>query len=162
LLDEPLIRAIISDHTPEQLYSKTEEIREDLAMLQASVVPDPEAARYLDQAEAESRAKVTSPVPGVTAPPKLDSQLQQVSRHRDMSSATSSKSPDDVDVETAEAVEDLKETAAEGDSSFAYDIDELSNSDTENRPDAASPSIRAFPDEAYGPVDFLYEMFEHL
>jgi hypothetical protein len=46
LLDEPLIRAIVSDQDPDQLYSRLDDIRDDLGLLQASVVPDPDTAYY--------------------------------------------------------------------------------------------------------------------
>ncbi|WVF68915.1 hypothetical protein IAT40_003689 [Kwoniella sp. CBS 6097] len=47
LVDTPLIASIVSDHAPENLASELSKIKEHLGILEATMVPDPEAAESI-------------------------------------------------------------------------------------------------------------------
>lgn len=46
LLDQPLIIALLSDHDPSSLYAELPGIRDQLGILEASLVPDPEEQAF--------------------------------------------------------------------------------------------------------------------
>lgn len=164
-MDEPLIRAIVSDHSPEHLYLKTEEIREDLAMLQASVVPDPDASRYAAEADIEARSKIPSHVSSAMQSGSAAGQTEDV---QSKTNPLPSMSPASADVDRprsehwpsghAGAVVSDQEASQDDQEELnlpTTDVDYASDSDYESQP-------RQSLQESFGPVEFLREMFEHL
>jgi hypothetical protein len=162
LLDEPLIRAILSDHPAEQLISHMDQIREDLDLLQASVVPDPDAAVYQNDSISESTSQTSW----------LPFGVEQGSHADEASSKTTFAELKDEDKEPQQKLATIAGPSCTPISQPRNNtLDEegrpqssMSMSDHEELDEDSSTDIERWLEksEDYGPLDFLYDMFSHL
>jgi hypothetical protein len=176
LLDEPLIRAIISDHTPDQLYSKLNEIRDNLGMLQATAIPDIDDHPYYDTASQVNPNELKSEHARLQDDAETNSdmsiRMQSLSLEGNVPSA---HAPDtSIPLETDQAVStevidsvqsEKMETGSPGieiKSSIPENDDESELYDSDMGHDAEMWLEENLSREGFGPVDFVYEMFGHL
>lgn len=153
----------MSDHPAEQLVSRLDQIREDLDLLQASVVPDPDAASYRNDARSDDTSEQSWLPLGV----------EQGIRSDEASSRTSFAELRDEDEELQK-----KSITVAGTSRNSNSQPETTTLDEEGEPRSSRSSSEEHggSDEElstdverwlaksadYGPLDFLYEMFSHL